>query len=193
MKNNPLHAVYVEQLRDLYSAENQLVKALPKLAEASSSDELRDAFEQHLEQTKGHVERLETIFEQLGEKPTGEVCHGMEGLVKEGKEIISNREFEGGQKDAALIAAAQRVEHYEIAGYGTVHNFARLLDHEQALELLEQTLGEEKEADQTLSGIAETVNLQAQQGGAEADAAEDGEGSPRKAKAKSATRKRSAA
>lgn len=162
MKENKLRELYVEQLRDLYSAETQLVKALPKMAEAATSEELRNGFEQHLTQTQEHVRRLETIFEKLSEKPTGEKCMGMQGLIKEGSEVIEDEEFEGELKDAALIAAAQRVEHYEIAGYGTVRTFANLLEDDAALELLEETLDEEKETDQKLTEIAESANVEAQ-------------------------------
>jgi ferritin-like metal-binding protein YciE len=194
MNKNDLHELYVEQLRDLYSAENQLVKALPKMAEAATTDELRTAFEEHLEQTQGHVQRLETIFENLGEKPTGEKCKGMAGLVEEGSEVIENDDFEGELKDAALIAAAQRVEHYEIAGYGTVRTFASLLEDDEAVELLEQTLEEEKETDQKLTEIAESVNLEAQ--GQEDQEQDEEAGTDEKAKprrTKATTRKRSAA
>jgi ferritin-like metal-binding protein YciE len=194
MNKNDLHELYVEQLRDLYSAENQLVKALPKMAEAATTDELRTAFEEHLEQTQGHVQRLETIFENLGEKPTGEKCKGMAGLVEEGSEVIENDDFEGELKDAALIAAAQRVEHYEIAGYGTVRTFASLLEDDEAVELLEQTLEEEKETDQKLTEIAESVNLEAQ--GQEDQGQDEEAGGEEKAKprrTKATTRKKSAA
>jgi ferritin-like metal-binding protein YciE len=194
MNKNDLHELYVEQLRDLYSAENQLVKALPKMAEAATTDELRTAFEEHLEQTQGHVQRLETIFENLGEKPTGEKCKGMEGLVEEGSEVIENDDFEGELKDAALIAAAQRVEHYEIAGYGTVRTFASLLEDDEAVELLEQTLEEEKETDQKLTEIAESVNLEAQgQEGQEQDEEAGAEEKAKPRRTKATTRKRSAA
>jgi ferritin-like metal-binding protein YciE len=191
MKENELRELYIEQLRDLYSAETQLVKALPKMAEASTSEELKSGFEEHLQQTQGHVQRLETIFQNLGEKPTGEKCKGMEGLIKEGSEVIENDDFEGELKDAALIAAAQRVEHYEIAGYGTVRTFANLLEDDEAVELLEQTLDEEKETDEKLTEIAESVNLDAQgeEEGEEADAEEK---APAR-KTKATTRKRSAA
>jgi ferritin-like metal-binding protein YciE len=172
MKENRLRELYVEQLRDLYSAETQLVKALPKMAEAATSEELRTGFEQHLSQTQEHVRRLETIFENLSEKPTGEKCKGMEGLIKEGSEVIENEEFDGEIKDAALIAAAQRVEHYEIAGYGTVRTFANLLEDDEALEFLEQTLDEEKDTDHKLTEIAESVNLEAQGGQEDVDAEE---------------------
>ena len=146
MKESALKELYIDELRDIYNAENQLTKALPKMAKASTSEELRSGFEEHLEQTKGHVERLEQIFKKLGEKPTGKKCKGMEGLVEEGKEMID--EQEGETLDAGLISAAQRVEHYEIAAYGCVRTYANLLGEEEAAELLEQTLKEEKETDQ---------------------------------------------
>jgi ferritin-like metal-binding protein YciE len=160
---NSLHELYVQQLRDLYDAENQLVKALPKMAEAANSDELRQGFEEHLEQTKEHVQRLETIFEKLGEKPKGEKCKGMEGLVKEGSEVLEE-DMQEDVKDAAIIAAAQRVEHYEIAGYGTVRTYANLLGEDEATSLLEKTLDEEKETDDKLTQLAEDINVEAEEG-----------------------------
>src|ERR1700712_2735768 len=123
MADKGLQELYVDELKDLYSAESQLVKALPKMAKAASSEELRQGFEEHLEQTKGHVQRLEQIFEQLEESPKGKKCVGMEGLIKEGSEA-TEEDYEGAVMDAALIGAAQRVEHYEIAAYGTVIAFA---------------------------------------------------------------------
>src|SRR4051812_13404735 len=137
MKLDSLHKLYVEELRDVYSAENQLVKALPKMAKGASSDELKQAFEDHLEETKGHVERLDEIFEALGQKANGKTCKGMKGLIEEGSEML---EEEGDESviDAGLIGAAQRVEHYEIAAYGTLRTFARLLGEEEAEELLQQ-------------------------------------------------------
>ena len=143
MPNNSLMKLYVDELKDLYSAENQLVKALPKMAKAASSDYLRKGFEKHLEQTKGHVTRLELIFRSLEESPKGKKCMGMEGLIKEGSEVIEE-DFEGAVMDAALIGAAQRVEHYEIAAYGTVREFAKILDQPKHASLLEETLNEEK-------------------------------------------------
>jgi len=170
MAINSLRELYVEQLRDLYDAENQLVKALPKMAEASNSDELRQGFEEHLEQTKEHVHRLETIFEELGEKPKSEKCKGMEGLVKEGSEVL-DEDMQDDVKDAAIIAAAQRVEHYEISGYGTVRTFANLLGEDEAVSLLQKTLDEEKETDAKLTQLAENINVEAEEG-AEAEEAE---------------------
>jgi ferritin-like metal-binding protein YciE len=188
MKANSLRDLFVEQLQDLYNAEQQLVKALPKMAKAATSDDLRSAFEEHLEKTKGHVQRLEDIFEQLGERAKGQKCKGMEGLVKEGSEVIGE-DMDDDVKDAALIAAAQRVEHYEIAGYGTVRTFATLLQEDAAADLLEETLDEEKEADETLTGIAEHINLEAEN----VESGEEEDQEARRPRRKTATRKRSAA
>lgn len=163
MMENALKELYIDELRDIYNAENQLTKALPKMAKAATSDDLRAGFEGHLEQTKGHVERLERIFKELGEKPTGKKCKGMEGLVKEGDEMIKEEELEGEALDAGLISAAQRVEHYEIAAYGCVRTYAKLLGQDDAAELLEQTLGEEKETDQKLTMLAENINVEAEE------------------------------
>lgn len=182
MQENALKELYIEELRDIYSAEEQLTKALPKLAKAATSEELRAGFEEHLEQTKGHVERLDQIFEALGEKPSGKKCRGMEGLIAEGKELMEEGEFEGEALDAGLISAAQRVEHYEIAAYGSVRTYANILGEEEAVSLLEQTLEEEKETDQKLTGLAETINLEASEEGAEEEE-EEASAPPRKGKA----------
>jgi ferritin-like metal-binding protein YciE len=156
-----LQDLYVNELKDLYSAENQLVKALPKMAKAASTPELKAAIEEHLEVTRGHVERLEKIFEGFGISPKGKKCKAMEGLVEEGKEVMEEN-GEHPVTDAALIAAAQRVEHYEIAGYGTVRTFANLLGYGEAADLLQATLDEESEADQKLTELAKTViNIEA--------------------------------
>ncbi|HWF37586.1 MAG TPA: ferritin-like domain-containing protein [Candidatus Acidoferrales bacterium] len=160
MEQNQLKELYVEELKDIYSAESQLVKALPKMAKASNSDELRSGFEEHLEQTKGHVKRLEQIFSALGEKPTGKKCKGMEGLIEEGSEMM-DEDLEDEALDAGLISAAQRVEHYEIAAYGTVRTYATILGEDEAASLLEETLEEEKETDQKLTQLAEQINVQA--------------------------------
>ena len=157
MNTTELKEVLTEQLKDIYSAEKQLVKALPKMAKAASTDELSSGFEEHLEQTKGHVERLETIFEEMEESPKGPTCKGMEGLIEEGSEVIDDDELEGESKDLALTAAAQRVEHYEIAAYGCVRAFAGQLGMDDAVSLLEQTLEEEKETDQKLNQVSETL------------------------------------
>ncbi|MFL6306403.1 MAG: ferritin-like domain-containing protein [Candidatus Sulfotelmatobacter sp.] len=172
MANDAMRELYVAELRDLYNAETQLTKALPKMAKAASNSELRQAFEEHLRQTSEQVSRLEQIFEMLEEKPTGKKCLGMEGLVKEGAETMKE-DYEGSIMDAALIGAAQRVEHYEIAGYGTVREFAELLGEDEHVPLLEQTLEEEKETDEKLTQLAEQINLQAQE---EAEGEEEGEG-----------------
>ena len=155
-----LHDVYVDQLKDLYSAETQLIKALPKMAKAATAPDLAQGFTDHLEQTKGHAERLEEIFEGLDEKPTGKKCKAMEGLIKEGAEAIGE-DASPAAKDALLIAAAQRVEHYEIAGYGSVKTFAHLLGEEDAAKLLEETLQEEKDTDEKLTAAAEQINAEA--------------------------------
>ena len=167
-----LKELYIEELKDLYSAENQLVKALPKMAKAASSDELRQGFEEHLEQTKGHVQRLEQIFAALDESPKGKKCAGMEGLVKEGSEVMGE-DFEDALMDSALIGAAQRVEHYEIAAYGTVCEFANLLGESEHASLLQETLQEEKETDEKLTELAKQINSEANsQAGEEAEETE---------------------
>lgn len=162
MKLESLQGLYVEELKDLYSAENQLLKALPKMAKAATSDELKNAFMEHLDQTKEHVARLEKIFEGLEVSPKGKKCKAMEGLIEEGKETI---EADGADevRDAALIAAAQRVEHYEMAGYGCVRTYARMLGHTEAEELLQTTLDEEGDCDHKLTALAEEViNVEAE-------------------------------
>jgi ferritin-like metal-binding protein YciE len=156
MKLDTLENLYISELRDLYSAENQLLKALPKMAKGASSPELKDAFEQHLEQTKGHVERLEQLFQQLDESPKGKTCQAMKGLIEEGSEILKE-EGEDSVLDAGMIVAAQKVEHYEIASYGSVRTFANLLGQDEAARLLQSTLDEESETNEILNRLAETV------------------------------------
>jgi ferritin-like metal-binding protein YciE len=156
MNLDTLKELYVNELRDLYNAEGQLVKALPKMAKAVSSDELKEAFEKHLEQTKGHIERLEEVFEELGEKAKGKTCQAMKGLIEEGSEVLK-ADGEDSVLDAALIVAAQKVEHYEIAGYGSVRTFAQLLGQDQSAELLQQTLDEESETNELLNKLAEDI------------------------------------
>jgi ferritin-like metal-binding protein YciE len=160
MQKNSLRELYIDELRDLYSAENQLVKALPKMAKASTDDQLRGAFEEHLEQTREHVARLEQIFEQLEEKASGKKCLGIEGLIKEGAETM-DEDYADEIMDAAIIGAAQRVEHYEVAAYGTVKSLAELLGQDEHASLLEQTLEEEKAADEKLTQLSEEVNPKA--------------------------------
>ena len=160
MQKGSMRQLYIDDLRDLYNAETQLVKALPKMAKASSNAELRQGFEEHLRQTSEHVSRLEQIFEMLDEKPTGKKCLGMDGLVKEGAQTIKE-DYEPAVLDAAIIGAAQRVEHYEIAGYGTARSLAQLLGEDEHVSLLEQTLEEEKQTDEKLTQLAEEINRQA--------------------------------
>jgi len=163
MSMDSLKDLYIDELKDLYSAENQLLKALPKMAKKASTPELKRAFQDHLEQTKGHVDRLEKIFKGLGEKPNGKVCKAMKGLVEEGKEVIEE-DGDDSVLDAALIGAAQRVEHYEMAGYGVVRTFASLLGENNAVAVLQKTLNEEGEADKKLTKLAESIiNVEASQ------------------------------
>ena len=161
LKLDSLRDRLVEELRDLYSAETQLVEALPKMAEAASSQELRSAFNHHLDQTREHVSRLKEVFSDIGEKSSGETCEAMKGLIKEG-EILLKAEGDPGVRDAGLIGAAQRVEHYEIAGYGTARSLAQRLGDNRIVATLQQTLNEEAEADKKLTSIAEgQVNVSA--------------------------------
>jgi ferritin-like metal-binding protein YciE len=158
MSLDTLHGLFVDELKDLYSAENQLLKALPRMAKGATHPSLKAAFTEHLEVTRGQVARLETIFEKLGGSPKGKKCVAMEGLIEEGKELLEQKkEAEPSVLDAALIGAAQRVEHYEMAGYGCVRTFARLLGYADAQKLLQETLDEEAEADEKLSALAEEV------------------------------------
>jgi ferritin-like metal-binding protein YciE len=155
MKTKSLQDLFVDELKDLYSAEKQLVQALPKMVKAANSPALQEAFQSHLEETKNHVQRIEEIAAELDASAKGKKCVGMEGLIEEGKEIMQE-DFEEGVIDVALIGAAQRVEHYEIAGYGTARALAETLGYAHAAQVLQQTLDEEKQADEKLSQIAET-------------------------------------
>ncbi|HSU59323.1 MAG TPA: ferritin-like domain-containing protein [Bryobacteraceae bacterium] len=158
---NSFKDLFINQIEDLYDAENRLTKALPKMADAASSSQLKQAIQHHLTETQGHVSRLETIFRELNLEPKRETCEAMKGLVAEGEEMIKAK-GDPDVKDAALIAAAQRVEHYEISGYGTARAFAKRLGMTQAANLLQQTLSEEEAADRKLNQIAESsVNVQA--------------------------------
>jgi ferritin-like metal-binding protein YciE len=156
MKLDSLQKLFVEELRDVYNAENQLLKALPKMAKSASSDELKQAFEDHLQETNEHVERLEQIFKGLEEKAKGKPCHAMKGLIEEGSEILEE-EGEESVLDAGIIAAAQKIEHYEIATYGTLRTWANLLGEDDAAELLQQTLDEEGDTDKRLNDLAEDI------------------------------------
>jgi ferritin-like metal-binding protein YciE len=158
-KSKTLEELYNEELRDLYDAENRIVKTLPKLAKESSSDDLRAAFEEHLEQTKGHVQRLVQIFKNMDEKPRAKTCDGIKGIIEEGSEILELED--GASKDAGLIGGAQRVEHYEMAAYGTVRTWAKQLGRDEDAKLLQQTLDEEKAVDEKLSRLAGSINAAA--------------------------------
>jgi ferritin-like metal-binding protein YciE len=182
MKENRLKHLYVEELKDLFSAENQLLKALPKMAKASTSEDLRAGFEEHLEQTKEHVARLEKIFKTLGETAGGKKCKGMAGLIEEGAEMIAE-DPDPEELDAGLISAAQRVEHYEIAGYGCVSAYAKLLGEDRALSLLQQTLEEEKEADKKLTQLSGRINVEA----ADSEESDEDRGDSKKMAAKART------
>jgi ferritin-like metal-binding protein YciE len=160
MTPNSLQELYVEQLRDLYDGEQQIIKALPEMIEAATSEDLQEALNEHLEVTKEQATRLENIFTTLEEKAKGEKCKGIHGIIEEGSDLIDEIE-DPNVRDAAIIASAQRVEHYEMAGYGTARTFATLLEDEQSSKLLQQTLDEEKEADQTLTALAEQINANA--------------------------------
>ena len=152
-QTDTLHEVFLDELRDVYDAEQQLTKALPKLAKAARSKELKQAFEHHLKETEQQVERIERIFESLDEKPKAKKCKGIAGIIEEGEKVIKE-DFDGSTMDAALIAGGQRAEHYEIAAYGTLAEWARLMGHTEAADLLEQTLEEERAADEKLNEIA---------------------------------------
>jgi ferritin-like metal-binding protein YciE len=149
-----LRDAFIDELRDAYDAERQLTKALAKLAKAAAAPELREAFESHLEETQGQIQRLEQVFENLNEKARGKHCDGIAGIIEEGKAIMEE-DFDGATLDACLIAAGQRAEHYEMAAYGTLVAWARVMGHEEEADLLQQTLDEEKAADEKLSGLAD--------------------------------------
>ncbi|HEV2497975.1 MAG TPA: ferritin-like domain-containing protein [Terriglobia bacterium] len=165
MKYETLKDLYFDELRDIYDAENEIVKALPKLAEAATLPQLRAAFEHHLQETKQHVTRLEEVFRGLGEKPKAKKCDGVRGILQEGEDLIGEK-GDRAVRDAGLIAGAQRVEHYEMAVYGSLRTWAAQLGDTGAVELLSKTLNEEKEADHKLTEIAGTTNRQAAAHGA---------------------------
>ncbi len=163
MKLKNLDALYIEQLKDLYSVETQLISALPKMVKAASSPDLQKAFEAHLEQTKEHKQRLEQIFQGLDYKPTGKKCKGIEGIIEEAEELLK-QDVDADTLDAGLIGAAQHAEHYEMAGYGTVRTWARALGYNDAADLLQRTLDEEGDADKKLTKLAEShINAEAMQ------------------------------
>ncbi len=161
MKIENLRQLFIDELQDLYSAETQIIEALPKMAEKSSSSQLSSAFRQHLEQTRGHKQRLDRIFDQINEADRDDkTCEGIKGIIKEGEKLMKDAK-DADTRDAGMIAAAQRVEHYEMAGYGTVRTYATLLGHPEWARLLQETLDEEKETDRLLNQIAERINVEA--------------------------------
>lgn len=172
MAGNNLREALVDEIRDLYNAEKQLTKALPKMAKGATSDELREAFESHLEETEGQVTRLERVFELLDEKPRGKHCAGMAGIIEEGSEKLQE-DMEDSVLDACLIASAQKVEHYEIGSYGTAIAWAEALELSEVAEVLNETLAEEKAADEKLSALAESGINEAATAGQSADDMED--------------------
>jgi ferritin-like metal-binding protein YciE len=163
MEIESLQELLIDEMRDIYSAENQITKALPKMAKKATNPQLKKAFETHLRETEGQIQRLQKIFDKLGKKPTGKKCAAMEGLVEEGKEMMAE-DMDEETMDAALIAVAQKVEHYEIASYGTVRTWAQAVGDEQTAKLLQQTLDEEAKTDKLLTELAESsINVEAAQ------------------------------
>lgn len=188
-----LHEMMVEEIKDLYHAEKQLTKALPKLAKAATHEDLREAFEMHLEETQEHITRLEEVFDALGEKVKAKPCPGMAGIIQEGQETMQE-DADGAVLDAALIAAAQRAEHYEIGAYGTCIEWARLMGHTEVVSLLEQTLAEEKAADKKLTMLAEQeINQAALSEGGHEDGEEEEENTGRRMPKASGARRTQAA
>jgi ferritin-like metal-binding protein YciE len=161
MKVDTVEKLFVNELKDLYSAEKQITRALPKMAKAATSEELRNAFETHLRETEGQIERLDRIFEIVGKTASGKTCEGIKGIIKEGSSTMGETQ-KGGIRDAAMISAAQRVEHYEMAAYGTVRTMAEMMGQKEIANLLQQTLNEEGNTDHKLTQIAMNVNKQAQ-------------------------------
>lgn len=162
MKIDSLQKLYVEELRDLHSAERQIIQALPKMIKGASSPELKAALEEHLAVTKEQLARLDQIFDKLGKKGTGKKCKGMEGILEEGKEMLAE-DMAPEVLDAAILSSAQHVEHYEMAGYGTVRTYAQLLGETEAMKLLQTTLDEEGKADKTLTELAQRINVEAEE------------------------------
>ena len=158
MSVETIEELFIDELKDLYSAEKQITKSLPKLAKAATSPELKTAFETHLKETLGQIERLDRVFKILGKSPRGKVCNGMKGVLEEGAEVLEETEKGSAVRDAALISAAQRVEHYEMAGYGCVREYATLLGQNEIAKLLDETLAEEKAADSKLGKVAKQIN-----------------------------------
>ena len=182
-----LRELFLTELMDAYSAEQQLVKALPKVAEAADSSELKEAVEHHLEQTQEHVRRLEQVFELFDTKPKAKKCEAMAGLIEETEDFLDEG-FEGAALDAGIIACAQKVEHYEISLYGTMRTWAGMLDKQEAVDLLEETLNEERETDENLTSIAESLNIEANEGESEGEEGGESEDSETARKSRSAKR-----
>ena len=183
MKMETLQELYVEQLRDMFDAENQLMKALPKMAKEATNEELKAAFEHHLEQTEEQISRLERVFEELGEKPKGHKCKAMLGLIEEGKELMEEDADED-VMDAGLICAAQKIEHYEIATYGCLRTYAEMLGFDEQADLLQESLDEEKDTDENLTELAVScINLEAEEG-EESEDEEEEEKQPARGRAK---------
>jgi ferritin-like metal-binding protein YciE len=179
-----LHDAFIEELRDTYDAEKQLIKALPKLAKAAASTDLRAAFESHLEETRGHVERLEQVFQSLEEKPRGKHCEGIAGIIEEGKSMMEE-EFDEATMDAVLIASGQRAEHYEMAAYGTLIAWAQSMGHTEAVNLLQEILEEEKAADEKLTNLAESgINQEAAEAAHGEDEEDEEEETPSRGRSK---------
>jgi len=162
MKMQSLQDLLLDHLKDIYDAEHQIVEALPKMAQAASSSQVKKAFEEHLRQTEGQIQRLERVFEMMGKKAARKTCKGMKGVIQEGQEALEH-DATPEVKDAGLIAAAQKVEHYEMAAYGTARTYSQLLEYHDAAQLLQETLDEEELTDKKLSQIASKVNLEAAQ------------------------------
>ena len=192
MKLTTLDALFHHELKDLYDAEHQIIKALPKLAKAANSAELSEAFEDHLAQTREHIARLESVFGEIGKSPSRETCAGMKGLLEEGNKVLEE-EADPPVKDAALISAAQRAEHYEMAAYGTLRTWARILGYEESARLLEETLDEEEGTDSALTGLATKINPEAAAGDDTAEPADGDRESGRKTSTDNATRSQSGA
>jgi ferritin-like metal-binding protein YciE len=184
MKMETLQELYLEQLKDIYDAENQLMKALPKMAKEATNEELKACFEQHLEQTEEQISRLDQIFEELGEKSKGHKCKAMAGLVEEGKELMAE-DAEEDVMDAALICAAQKIEHYEIATYGCLRTYAEMLGFDEQADLLQETLDEEKDTDENLTELAVScINLEAEDESDEEESDESEEKQPARGRGK---------
>jgi len=187
-ESGTLHDAFLDELRDAYDGEKQLTKALPKMAKAATSPILRDAFETHLEETRGHIERLERVMEGLGEKVRGKHCDGLAGIIEEGKAVMAE-DFDEATMDACLIASGQRAEHYEIAAYGTLVAWAEAMGHTDAVSLLQEILDEEKAADEKLTSIAEAgINQEAADAAHPGDGSEDDEDQPKKVSTRSGRR-----